>query len=219
MSYYQNTLDAHMTLGTGIFLSTILVSIIVLFGMTKDRWNWKRIIIRSVGGLLLFTAITAGGFWAVITYNERPVVATELEGIKLTHTKDDVIFLKGAPDKRLDKENDNIWTYKTSKKYSSDESHTVVVKFEDDSVSEVYYLSGCILGCTRLSDIGVGRSYERVVEKFGEPTHTSTHKNKLSKVVSYKKYNVFFELEKNQVTTYGIFKGNRIFYVDELKEE
>jgi hypothetical protein len=33
-----------MSVGTGIFLSSVLLAIVILYGVAKDRWRWRRIV-------------------------------------------------------------------------------------------------------------------------------------------------------------------------------
>ena len=48
-----------MDLGTGIFLSTALLAIVLLYGFTKDRWRWRKIIVRTLFSGLLIVAASA----------------------------------------------------------------------------------------------------------------------------------------------------------------
>ena len=32
-----------MSTGTGIFLAGLIIGLVMLYGQTKDRWNWKKI--------------------------------------------------------------------------------------------------------------------------------------------------------------------------------
>ncbi len=42
-----------MSIGTSIFLSVVLLSVVLLFITTKDRWNWKKIFLFfSSGGII-----------------------------------------------------------------------------------------------------------------------------------------------------------------------
>jgi len=51
-----------MNLGTAIFLSTALLAIVLLYGFTKDRWRWRKIIVRT----LFLGLILIGGSAAVV---------------------------------------------------------------------------------------------------------------------------------------------------------
>jgi hypothetical protein len=45
-----------MSLGTGIFLASIFLGLVYLFINTKDRWNWKKIILFTIGGIVALLA-------------------------------------------------------------------------------------------------------------------------------------------------------------------
>ena len=62
-----------MNLGTGIFLSTLVMAVIVLYGITKDRWNWRRFVKRAAFvcmGVVLLGAVAGAG---VYLYNQIPI--------------------------------------------------------------------------------------------------------------------------------------------------
>ena len=46
-----------MTTGTGIFLAGLIIGLVMLYGQTKDRWNWKKIAYFFLF-VLIFIAIT-----------------------------------------------------------------------------------------------------------------------------------------------------------------
>ena len=41
-----------MSLVTGVFLSPPVLSLIMIYAVTKDRWNWKRVALRRTLGPL-----------------------------------------------------------------------------------------------------------------------------------------------------------------------
>ena len=41
-----------MSTGTGIFLSGLIIGLVMLYGQTKDRWNWSKIFRNLILGLL-----------------------------------------------------------------------------------------------------------------------------------------------------------------------
>lgn len=90
-----------MTLGTGIFLSTLIVSILLLYKWTRERWNWARGFKRFFVFLVAISAITGLGFWGYDAYKNHVVKQTEYEGVKLGMSKDEVLYVKGEPDQLL----------------------------------------------------------------------------------------------------------------------
>jgi len=73
-----------MTVGTGIFLASLVLGVIALFAITKDRWNWAKIIrslaIASVG----LIAIAVGGFYGWNAVKE----ANEATRVKLAQQQE-----------------------------------------------------------------------------------------------------------------------------------
>ena len=41
-----------MSTGTGIFLSGLIIGLVMLYGQTKDRWNWSKIFRNLILGLM-----------------------------------------------------------------------------------------------------------------------------------------------------------------------
>ena len=55
-----------MNLGLAIFLSAVFLGTVALYIATMDRWNWKKIIIRPLLGVLLLLVVGGVGLllWA-----------------------------------------------------------------------------------------------------------------------------------------------------------
>jgi hypothetical protein len=82
-----------MSLGLGIFLSTLVLAVVILYGLTKDRWGWRRILKRTALTLLALAAIIGGVYF----WNQLPVPQTEYAGIRIGMTPDEVMYIKGFP--------------------------------------------------------------------------------------------------------------------------
>lgn len=103
-----------MELGTGIFLSSALIALVLLYGFTKDRWRWRKV----VGWTLLVLVILVGGAAAVIAIAQYwqewfpPQLGrqTHYAGLKLGMTPQEVMYIKGSPPEVLGEENtDPAW--------------------------------------------------------------------------------------------------------------
>ena len=202
-----------MTLGAGIFLSTLMVSMVIMYVVTRDRWNWKKIFIRTSIALLCVGVLLAVAIWAYDAYQEhqnRAVVQTEFYGIELSDTQSDIKFIKGAPFK----EEKGMWVYR--EKY--DKKLELIILFQDNDISTILYIGDCTY-CAGISGLGIGDSYEDVVAKFGEPSNISISKDELQRMLSFEKYNVVFEFQKNRVNAYGIhnFKYGNYKFKNEKK--
>src|SRR5215471_21450216 len=96
-----------MSLGTSIFLSSLVLAFVALFIATKDRWSWKKIILWPFAGLILI----ASGSWVYSTIEARPKIQTSFWDIPLGATEGDVKFLKGAPDAMSKTKDKDTWEY------------------------------------------------------------------------------------------------------------
>jgi hypothetical protein len=90
-----------MELGTGIFLSSALIALVLLYGFTKDRWRWRKNLGEMLGG-----AIVAGSVVVVVVaigqYWEKwfpPQLGrqTQYAGLKLGMSPQEVMYIKGNP--------------------------------------------------------------------------------------------------------------------------
>jgi len=119
-----------MSLGLGIFLSAVFLGIIALFLATRDRWNWRKIVLRPICAVLVLSILGGIGFYV---YN-RPKPQTSFWGISLDSTEADVKFTKGTS---ADSD-ENLWVYNQT--YSnSDREATVFVRFQDGKVKGVVF--------------------------------------------------------------------------------
>lgn len=54
-----------MSLSTVVLLSSFLLALVILYGFTKDRWAWKKIMLTLAGVSLLLIGLGAVGIWWV----------------------------------------------------------------------------------------------------------------------------------------------------------
>lgn len=86
-----------MELGTGIFLSAILLGLVWLYTATKDRWNWKKLTLWPMGILFGLAMVGGGGLYVNDWIENRPYKETGFWGIQLGASPADVKFIKGKP--------------------------------------------------------------------------------------------------------------------------
>jgi len=185
-----------MSLGLGIFLSAVFLGIIALFLATRDRWNWRKIVLWPICAVLVLSILGGIGFYV---YN-RPKPQTSFWGISLNSTAAGVKFMKGTPADSID---ENLWVYKQT--YSSNREATVFVRFQDGNVKGVVFSGSRSSQEPALQGIKVNDNLDKVIKKFGEPSYISRHQDELSRIYSFSKYNLVFWLTANKVTMYGIY--------------
>lgn len=193
-----------MSLGEGIFYSALLLSVVGLYAATKDRWKWKRIAKWGIG-LPFALAIVLGLItYLYEKYEERPQIQNEFGGISLTSTQADIRFLKGAPLEEHSKP--DRWVYPAHSGSGKAGDAFYIVQFRDTKVRYITYWSNedqiinpYVLG------LSVGSSYDEVVKKLGQPSSVSTSSDGLKRLLSFEKYQAFFEFSQGKVLGYGIY--------------
>ena len=121
--------------------------------------------------------------WSVEAYENRLRVHTELGGVRLGMTKDDVLFEKGEPDQKQDWEDGGKrWDY---------------------GGTSIFFDNGTVKGILKdqvfatVSGIRVGADSDSVTAKFSEPI---IKKDGARRRYEYPRYNVRFVVEKRRVT-------------------
>jgi len=79
-----------MTVGAWIFLASLILGTILLFGITKDRWNWTKIIKRfafGLGGLLVIVVLSVFA-WAMVE-RSKEANANQAATEKLARERED----------------------------------------------------------------------------------------------------------------------------------
>jgi len=85
-----------MSLGTAIFLASLLLSLIYLYKITRDRWNWRKganRLLKMIGFVILAGLVLWAGLWI----RNRPSVRNEYAGLRLGMTMAEVKYTKGLP--------------------------------------------------------------------------------------------------------------------------
>jgi len=124
-----------MSAGEGIFYGLVFLGIIYLYIQTKDRWNWKKIVIWILGLfvvtiVLIVAAIFAEDLFKKLSFNKfdnssTPKIITGMNGIELGAKISDVVFKTGAI---KDKKQEDVYFFPSddNKRFAIDkESKTV----------------------------------------------------------------------------------------------
>ena len=198
-----------MSLGLGIFLSALFLGIVALFIATKDRWNWKKIILWPLS-IILGLAIL-GGLIAYIYLKipSKPKIQEAFWGISLDTDQSDIKFLKGPPSTVYD---NGDW------KYDVGHGGSYVIRFaEEGEIGTITYYGSDRYYSPTLQKIKKDSNTSEILDLFGEPSHISNSLDDLGRIYSYDGYHVFFHLARDKVISYGIHnpENSKVVFANE----
>ena len=189
-----------MSTGLGIFLASLVLGTVALYGITKDRWNW-----RIVGGIGLVVIGIAGAvvyFWGDFRF---PISKqTEYADLRLGMTRDQVKSIKGDLPAISGKDH---MSYQAEPgigaidlKFGPGETGLIVINCH--SINHYSH------ACPTIGGIVDGSKEEEVIQKFGKPDIVRIAVAPIGggamNYLYYKNPGVHFWLEKGQVHTLGI---------------
>lgn len=181
-----------MTIGDGLFLSSLFLGVVLLYIFTRDRWSWKKIVVRSIAVVFGLVLVIGFGTYAYVQYENRPQIATSLWNVAIGASPSDVKFAKGEPTE-IDNEVSTKprWVYKT-------EHVTYFVEFKEDKVARVMAV-GERLYLPSVGGVSAYASFEEISDKLGPPSYISRQKDELQRTYSFSKYNVAFGIERGEI--------------------
>lgn len=183
-----------MTLGTGIFLSTLLLALVGLYINTRGRWNWIKISLWALGSAVLLIAGGVGIYFAVEYQENRPRPQTGFGRIEIGEVQSDVLFKEGKPKYSWPDEDSVTETWA----YFRDDSYTYV-QFKTKKVSAIQYTTTKAWSYVEVNGISLGNHVEVVVDHLGEPDVVSESADQLSRIYNYKKYHCAYEMQAGKV--------------------
>jgi hypothetical protein len=188
-----------MVFRLGILFSAILLGIVMLYLRKRERWEWDKILILFTVTIVSISIFGGIGVFVYIKMSDKPEIQTSLWDTNLSTRKSTIKFIKGPPNKVID---ENIWIY-ISEIHGTPEVY--YLRFSEDQLRFVGYLGGDLSGGPSIQGIKKGSSLDDIIKFFGKPSHISESKDDFNKLYSYDNYNVFFIIEDDRVSIYGVF--------------
>lgn len=207
-----------MSLGTSIFLSSLLVGLIYLYVKTKEDWNWKRIASVIIGiFVLLLISIMIAVFWDKVIPGSRDVNAGKkysgliksYQGVSIGDKLSDINFKFGK-----------LEEIKPTKKDSDTNIYWVedrLLIFVSNKSNKVDYIVAlCEKGIPdNFNGIECNDTGEKLEKTFGKNlviqcTTNEGGSNSFTRVYDVPKYATRYYLEKNRVESI-------MFYGEEYK--
>jgi hypothetical protein len=215
-----------MELGTAVFLSSIAVCVVLLYGFTKDRWSWRRIIFRTLIGVVALaliggTLIVAAQYWDQLVPTKL-ARQTEYAGVRLGMSRDEVKYVKGLPPKVVTDDKDGpwqaygvlksselpqgkavndypLWSYEGYEHYL----HVAFGKGGKTVRSIACFSKDKIYRCPEIGGVKDGTSEAELLRKLGAPSRSQIKDT--TKSIGYDDIGVEFTLEKE--TVYRLIVG------------
>ena len=192
-----------MDIGAGIFFGLIFIGLVWLYVSTRERWRWKRIGVWCAT-IVVVPLLGVTGWVKYLDYQaSQPRFLDSLWGLSPGMTPEDVVFRKGEPYKKNEKDEiaGESWVYVGE---ASEAIHEVLWKNGKVRSIEALTLKSRPYGLPSIPGIDSSDSLEEVQKKLGPPDAVSMSKDNTSRMVSFLRYGLFLRLEKNRVTAVGV---------------
>ena len=210
-----------MTLGTGIFASTVLVLLAIAIWQITARHKWK-LAGKIAAGFIAVCAVIGFGLYAwnyIANLPPAPSVVTELAGVKLGMSPTDVTLALGKPDTASDPsvkdgETRIEFKYSSSDNYSSPDVN-IIFYGRDKYTTKVSIVCSAdssikLLGFDNYS------TEASIIQSLGKPSSISVSRDALSKIISFSQWKVAFRISKGFVSEKCITQSGRIAFENEL---
>ena len=190
-----------MTLGLGIFLSTVVIATLLLYRWTGNHWNWNKIRRRAltIVGVFAFSGVLLA--IAVMTYDRwqsRAKVITSLKGVSLGDKLSEVAFRHGSFEKQL-KNVDSVEQYE-DEEYHFQTEVGLQLGVREGVVTTVAYICNKESDSTALNRVLCGDSGDKVKDLFPTKLRVLCHKNnKLMRVFDVVEYGTRYFVRQNRI--------------------
>lgn len=210
-----------MTLGTGVFLSTVLLVLVAAAYQLTVRRKWKPVGV-VFGGVVSLLLLCGLGIYGWQLYEQRPTPVTDFGGVRLGASPVDVKLALGPPNNEseagVSKEEEEVslgWVFGNL----GETDHRIVVLFYGKDERSLEASIVCEdNGFNKVFGLGRYTPEVDVIEKLGEPSYTSIRTDATSKMISYAKWHVAFEIERGSVVSICATKLGKVKYRDEFRD-
>jgi len=215
-------------IGTGIFLSSALLGLVLLYGFTRDRWRWRKIIGRTlltsvllIGGVA--SAFTIAQYWDHL-FPVRLGRQTHYAGLTLGMAPQEVMYIKGYPPLVIgDESAESGWkgwfkVIKTAEletgKKVTDYKHwsyeqykyTINVAFNEERTAVIgihCHSEDKIARCPSIGSVSDGTSEQEALRKLGGPAEQRIEG--VSKLFRFPDLGVKLSLTQEQVYALEVY--------------
>lgn len=204
-----------MTLGSGIFASTVLLVVCLGFWQITSHKKWK-LVGKITAGLLAGTFVIGAIIYVWNEISNRPPppsVVTALLGAKLGSSPTEIKLALGKPDAESEPTTEGNQT-RIDLTYSS--PSVIVTLYGKDRYSTKAEII-CSRGYeAKLFGLSNADKEEELIERLGNPDSTSISRDGLNKIVSYSKWKASFTISKSSIVETCVHTFPVLSFTDEL---
>jgi hypothetical protein len=214
-----------MTLGMGIFLSALILAAVIMYALTMNRWDRRKITLRTFISIGVAVLLSAGAA-ALFMLKDRLLplsVQKEYSGLQLGMTMDEVKYAIGFPDAVLESEIETTGEFKGFQKItaSKDLKDKKVEDYSEwnfgrsfgyvqttfDAKNKKLIVVECFSrdrggACPAIYGIKDGDTEQSVLQRLSTPEKSQL--DGVTKKMYYERIGVFLFLTKMQVYLLGI---------------
>lgn len=187
-----------MTLG--ILLAAVFLAIVALLTLSRNGGNWNRKILWLLAALSGLAIMIGVAIYTSMPSLYEPEVENDFWGISLDATRPEIKSRHGEPHTQ----EDDLWVYRQQDQYS-DAWSTYIIRFEKKQIRYILYRGSDRWSSPTLQGVRLYDSAAKVRKMFGEPSYVSSSDEGFPGIYSYSAYQVFFWLENDEVSSYGIY--------------
>jgi hypothetical protein len=187
-----------MTLG--ILLAAVFLAIVALLTLSRNGGSWNTKIVWLLAALSGLAIIIGVAIYTSGPSLYEPEVENDFWGISLDATRPEIKSRRGEPETQQD----GLWVYRQQDQYS-DAWSTYIIRFENKRIRYILYRGADRWSSPTLQGVRLYDSAAKVRKTFGEPSHLSSPDDGFPGIYSYRDYKVFFWVENDEVSGYGIY--------------
>lgn len=202
-----------MEIGTAIFLSTVLISIVLLYIFSGNRNRWIRFLKWLFAIIILGLLSLVVGLYLWKLWEERRYPVTSLMNISLGDTVRDAIFKKGEP-------NERCYVNKTTREIISlvyfDGQRRIDIFFYRGNAFEII-ISGTVPFYETGARVAIGDTIDKVEKIWGNPDYIREN-SPGDREFTYEEFNLGFFSKYNKITRIEIYSSHYTNAINELSE-
>ena len=204
-----------MTIGSGIFWSTVLVLMAVAVRQITKHGKWKPVGKISAGAVVICAGITGCVYaWNYIkSLPPAPSEVTELANVKLGMSPSDVTLNLGQPDGKTEP---TVQGGETTFQYSYTDTGVHITFYGIDKYHAKVTIICTSDASTKLLGFDNFSTEDLIVGRLGKPSTVSVARDGLSKIDSYRKWKAAFVLSKNTVSAKCVTSSGTVAFTEEL---